>query len=153
MQVQGSKGKRAIPAGAFWLGFYTTALEPDELISGVSIPLPPQGVQMAYFKYRSRSSEDRPCVGVAAYTHFDGNTCTDLRIAVGAATDTPQRLAAVEESAQGSALTPGLIADIAEAYADGIDPLDDLRGSAWYRKEMIRVHVRRALERVSNGAR
>jgi len=71
-----------------------------------------------------------------------------LRIAVGAAIETPQRVREAEAMANGSTLTDELVAGIAEEYARTFDPLTDVRGSAWYRKEMIRVFVKRALEEV-----
>jgi carbon-monoxide dehydrogenase medium subunit len=76
-----------------------------------------------------------------------------LRLAVGAAVETPQRLREAEALAHGQALTEERIAAIAEEYARRLDPLTDVRGSAWYRREMIRVFVRRALEEVRNGDR
>lgn len=149
----GVAGERRIPLDEFFVGFYTTALEEGEIITGINIPALPPGARMTYLKYKSRSSEDRPCVGVAAIAGFDGDRCSDLRIAVGAASETPRRLPEVESMARGRVLTNDLIGEISEAYAAGIDTLDDLRGSAWYRRQMIRVHVRRALEEVRDGHR
>jgi aerobic carbon-monoxide dehydrogenase medium subunit len=97
----------------------------------------------------TRSSEDRPCVGVAAVAQLDGQTCTQLRVAVGAATDTPQRLAAAEALAHGRPPTEDIARAIADSYAETLETLTDLRGSAWYRTEMIRVWVRRAILEVA----
>jgi carbon-monoxide dehydrogenase medium subunit len=71
-----------------------------------------------------------------------------LRIVVGAAVETPQRVRDAEVMALGSPLTDELVAAIAEEYSLKLDPLTDVRGSAWYRKEMIRVFVKRALQEV-----
>jgi carbon-monoxide dehydrogenase medium subunit len=92
-------------------------------------------------------------VGVAALGAFDGDLCADLRVAVGAACEMPRRMPEVEALARGRPLNDKVIAQIAEGYAGGIETLDDLRGSAWYRKQMIRVHVRRALQEVRDGRR
>jgi aerobic carbon-monoxide dehydrogenase medium subunit len=148
-----ASGSRTIPLVDFFLGFYTTALEPDEIITSVFIPALPANSRMTYLKYKSRSSEDRPCVGVAAVAGFDGPVCTNLRVAVGAACETPRRLPEVEALGMNQNLTDDLIAEIVEGYASGIDTLDDLRGSAWYRTQMIRVHVRRALREVRDDHR
>ncbi len=137
---------RTIPLSEFFLGFYTTALEPDELITEIIVSPLPGNCRMTYLKYKSRSSEDRPCTGVAAVAVFAEGLCTDLRVAVGAACETPRRMPEIESIGVGHSLTDELIADIAEGYAAGIETLDDLRGSAWYRTEMVRVHVRRALK-------
>jgi carbon-monoxide dehydrogenase medium subunit len=142
---------RIIPLSEFFYGFYTTALEPDEIITEVIVPALPANCRMVYLKYKSRSSEDRPCAGVAAMAAFDDLICTDLRVAVGAACETPRRLLEIEALGIGQTLTDELIEGIAEGYAAGIETLDDLRGSAWYRTQMIRVHVRRALKQISAG--
>jgi len=149
VQVQGPEKKREIPLSEFFLGFYTTALAPNEILTEVIIPALPSSVRAAYHKYTSISAEGRPCVAVGAVADFDADgKCLDLRIAVGAAVETPQRVREAEALARDSTLTDELIAAIAEAYSLKLDPLTDVRGSAWYRKEMIRVFVKRALEEV-----
>jgi len=97
-------------------------------------------------KYVTRSSEDRPCLGVAAFVGTNGGeTCTDLRVAVGAVAATPQEVESAEKLAIGQKLTPELIREVAEGYAAAIDPISDLRGSAWYRTQMVKVFVRDAI--------
>jgi carbon-monoxide dehydrogenase medium subunit len=145
----GPNGRRNIPISEFFLGFYTTALEADEILTGISIPPLPEGGRSTYLKFRSRSSEDRPLVGVAAAAVFDEQVCRGLRLAVGAACETPQRIADVENLARGECLSAELIKEIGEGYANSIETLYDLRGSAWYRKQMIRVNVSRALRQIS----
>ena len=145
IETSGPGGDRTIPVADFFTGFYETALTAGEIVTGVSVPIPPAGARAVYHKYVTRSSEDRPCVGVAAVAHLDGATCIDLRVAVGAATETPQRLASAEVLARGQRLTEDVARAIANRYADTLDTLADLRGSAWYRAEMIRVWVGRAI--------
>jgi len=149
VQVQGLEKKREIPLSEFFLGFYTTALEPNEILAEVIVPALPSSARAAYHKYTSISAEGRPCVAVGAVADFDSDgKCLDLRIAVGAAVETPQRVRDAEAIARGSTLTDELVAVIAEEYSLRLDPLTDVRGSAWYRKEMIRVFVKRALQEV-----
>jgi aerobic carbon-monoxide dehydrogenase medium subunit len=149
----GRDGERQIPLADFFHSFYTTALMSDEVIESISIPILPANTRMTYLKYKSRSSEDRPCAAVAGVASFDDRRCTDLRIAVGAACEIPRRLPVVEAMAINQILSDQLIAEIAEGYANEIETLDDLRGSAWYRSQMIRVHMRRALEELRDGRR
>jgi len=151
--VHGPDGERRIPAGEFFVAFYETALEPDEIVTAIVVPVPPAGSGTSYHKFVTRSSEDRPCVGVAALVRVapDG-TSADLRVAVGAAAETPQRFADAEALAAGQHLEPELIERIAGEYANAIDTLDDMRGSAWYRTEMVRVWVRRAIESARDAA-
>lgn len=154
VQVQGPAGTREIPLSDFFLGFYTTALEPNEILSEVIIPFLPDSARASYHKYTSISAEGRPCVAVGAVAGFDTQgTCNNLRVAVGAATETPQRVSEAEAIAHGQTLTDEVIASIADEYARTLDPLTDVRGSAWYRKEMIRVFVKRALQEVRDGNR
>jgi carbon-monoxide dehydrogenase medium subunit len=146
VRVVSSRGEREIPLTEFFHGYYETSLEPDEVLTELVVPDLPPLTGVSYIKYVTRSTEDRPCVGVAAYVQRapDGS-CTDLRVVLGAVTDTPQEFSSAEGLATGQHLSDELIAEVAEAYADAIDPLSDLRGSAWYRKEVTRVLIRRAV--------
>lgn len=152
--VLGGRGERELAWQDFLLGFFTTALAKDELVTEIVVPALPKTARTVYLKYTSRSAEDRPCVGVAAVADLTrGGRVRDLRVAVGAAVETPQRLPEVESDARGRVLNDALVDEVAEAYAHTLDPLEDMRGSAWYRRQMIRVFVRRALVQVRDGAR
>lgn len=154
VDVIGPAGRRSVPIGEFLVGFYETALEPGEIVSQVRVPLPPTDTGAVYEKFITRSSEDRPCVGVAALVRLepDGQTCADLRVAVGAATETPQRFTAVEAEARGRLIDEALAEAVGGSYAERIDPLSDMRGSEWYRREMVQVWVRRAILRAAADA-
>jgi carbon-monoxide dehydrogenase medium subunit len=154
VKVLGPDGEREIPLEEFFLGFYTTALHPDEVLTEIVIPTIPASGRASYQKFTSLSAEGRPCVAVAAVADFEPDEkCRQLSIAVGAAVETPQRVAAAEALARGQVLTDDLLAAVAEEYARSLDQLSDSRGSAWYRREMIRVFVRRALEEIRDGSR
>ena len=149
VHVLGPDAEREIPLSEFFLGFYTTALADNEILTEVIIPALPLTARATYHKYTSISAEGRPCVAVGAVADFDPDgKCLDLRIAVGAAVEIPQRVRQAEAMAHGSNLTDELIAAIAEEYSQKLEPLSDVRGSAWYRREMIRVFVKRALQEV-----
>jgi len=138
----GPEGSRTIPAGDFFRAFYETTLGPAEILTSVRVPVPAAGTRAVYKKYVSRSSEDRPCVGVFASAGPGG-----VRVVVGAAAETPQTFPEIEALGAGG-LDAQTIATIADRYAESIDALDDMRGSAWYRQEMVRVWVARALTEV-----
>lgn len=150
VRARNAKGEREIPLVNLFKGFYETALAPDEILTEVVVPDLEPGARATYLKYVSRSSEDRPCAGMAAVleTRADG-LCEELRLVAGAVAEIPQEVSAAEEQARDARLSDPLIDDIAQAYADAIDPLSDLRGSAWYRKQIIRVLARRAMKQVS----
>ncbi|MDO8484143.1 MAG: xanthine dehydrogenase family protein subunit M [Candidatus Limnocylindrales bacterium] len=153
VEVRGPNGERTIPARDFFVAFYETALEPDEIVTGIVVPVPAAGSGTSYHKFVTRSSEDRPCVGVAALVRLapDGSAA-DLRVAVGAAAETPQRFPDYEALGRGHVLSDDIVGRVADAYAGAIDTLDDMRGSAWYRTEMVRVWVRRAIESARDAA-
>lgn len=150
-RVQGPAGERTIPVADLITGFYTTALEHDELITSVEVPVGAGDVRSVYLKYRSRSSEDRPCVGVAARIAMDGAVVTEAEVVVGAVAATPHRMPEVTASLVGRPLSAAAIASVAADYAASVDPIEDFRGSAWYRRRVVDVYVRRALESLSEG--
>jgi aerobic carbon-monoxide dehydrogenase medium subunit len=152
VHAMGPAGERAIPIADFFRGFYETALAPDEILVRVTVPAPLVGTSGAYRRYTTRSSEDRPCVAVAALVRLDGDgACEELRVAVGAATETPARFPELEAATSGRPVHEAAQL-LADGYASRIDPLDDLRGSSWYRTEMIRVWVRRTVVAAAEAA-
>jgi aerobic carbon-monoxide dehydrogenase medium subunit len=144
--IGGRGGTRVVPLADFLVGYYQTALEPDELVLGVRVPLPEPGAVTVYEKFRTRSSEDRPCVGVfASATRAPDGSCASVRLAIGAVSERPERFPDLEETAVGTVLDEGVARQIADGYAERIKTIDDMRGSSWYRTEMVRVWGRRAL--------
>jgi aerobic carbon-monoxide dehydrogenase medium subunit len=131
-------GEREIPLEELVTGYYETSLRPDELLVSVRVP---GGARAVYRKFRSRSHEDRPCVGVAAALHAG-----ELRVVVGAVAGRPQYLPEICALARGERLDEELAREVAERYADAIDPISDIRGSSEYRRRVIRAEVRRAVE-------
>ena len=156
VDIAGPDGSRTSSVEDLLTGFYTTSLAPSEIITAISIPArDADRSRDIYMKYLSRSSEDRPCVGVAVnvlFSESDPRLVEHIRIVIGAAAATPQRFADIENMARGTDLGPEVIDRIAAGYAEAIDPIADLRGSAWYRKQMTRTFVRRALDYVRGTA-
>ncbi|HET8616595.1 MAG TPA: FAD binding domain-containing protein [Actinomycetales bacterium] len=149
-QVAGpSGGTRDVPVRELITGFLTTTLEPGEVVQAVVVPLDPGGRRATYEKYISRSSEDRPCVGVAASVQLRDGAVRGLTVVVGAVAGTPQRFDDLTAQAVGTTLGPSVRRSVASAYASAVDAMDDARGSAWYRQQMTEVVVRRALERIA----
>ena len=154
IEVTGPDGAREVPVADFFLAFYTTALAPAELVTAVRVPIPPAGTHAVYHRFVTRSSEDRPCVGACGIARLgpDGRAL-DARLSIGAAAEVPQRFPELEAALIGTALEAADLRRIADGYAERIDTLDDMRGSAWYRREMVRVWGRRALESARDAAR
>jgi carbon-monoxide dehydrogenase medium subunit len=151
------RGERWLPLADFLLDYYTNAAEPDELVLDVVVPRPSPTAGTSYIKYVSRTSEDRPCVGVATYVDRDASgRCTDLRVAVAGATATPFTLPEVTAAVRGKPLDGGVWREVGAAFREQIRPIGDVRGSAAYRKHVTGELVVRALEMAStagtNGA-
>ena len=152
VRVAGPGGQRAVPIARFFRGFYEAALEPGEIVTAVRVPPAPAGARGGYVKYTSRSAEDKPLVGVAALVALDASgRCVEARIGLGGAAPTPMRAAQAERALRGEALTDAAVRAAAEAAAREADPLSDLMGSADYRREMVRVWVRRLLVALRDG--
>jgi len=150
VELMGANQTRQLALADFQIGSYETALQPGELLSAVLVPPLPSGMKGHYIKFTTGSSEERPCAGVAALARIDGGLCKELRLAVGAVSAKPVRIAA-EALANGKALTPDLIATIAGEAARSIDPIDDVRGPADYKRHLVGVLTRRALNNLANG--
>ena len=146
-----SAGKvRQLALTDFQLGSYETALQPGELLAAVLIPPLPMGMSGHYVKFTTGSSEERPCAGIAALARFEKGICHELRLAVGAVSATPLPIATAA-LATGKALTAELIATISATAARTIDPIDDVRGPADYKRHLVGVLTRRALQTLANG--
>jgi len=154
VRVAGPRGSRTVPIARFFRGFYEAALEPAEIVTSVRVPPAPAGARGGYVKYTSRSAEDKPLVGVAALITLDAaGRCTHVRLALGGAAPTPIRAERAEAALQGDTLTDASARAAAELAARDAEPLSDLMGSADYRREMIRVWVRRLLISLRDGGR
>ena len=125
-------------------------MRPGEVILEVIIPDLAENHGASYIKYVTRSSEDRPCVGVAAIVEFGKDrVCEELRIVVGAVAEIPQEFSNICSIAKGERITSNVARKIGVDYAGEIDPISDMRGSGWYRKELIQVLVARAILQAS----
>ena len=143
------RGQRSVEISDLFTGYYQTSLGKDELITSVDIPGLHAGARCWYEKFTARSADDWPTVGAAVCYFVNSNIITEARIAVSAATDRPLRIPAAEKLLLNASPGPEVFAKAAAAAADSVDPIADLHGSASYKREMVRVHVRRAMERAS----
>jgi carbon-monoxide dehydrogenase medium subunit len=149
VEITSRGGARGMKLTDFQRGSYETALEVGELITAISIPPLMQGFNGTYIKFTTGSSEERPCAGVAALARLEDGICRDLRLAVGAVSARPLRIIAGEEFARGQSLDAELIGRIAAEAARAVDPIEDVRGPAEYKRHLVGVLVRRALVAVA----
>lgn len=142
-----SGGARTIPVEELFFDYYESALEPGEIIESVTVPRPAPGARSVYLKFLPRTEDDYATVAVAAVGEVDDGTCASVRVALIAAGPTPVRATEVESALTGQPVSAESIRLAAETVRDQVDPLDDFRGSADYKREMAVVFTRRALER------
>jgi len=142
--ARGPDGERVIPAADFFLGFFTTALEPGEILTEVRLADPPDGAAIEEF---ARRHGDFAIVAAAAAIDVEDGACTRARVVVGGVDEVPLRLEAAEEVLAGSDLGAEVIEEAAQAAARAVEPGSDIHGSAEYRKKLTAVLLRRALTR------
>jgi len=155
VEIRRAGGQRELPLEAFFRDYYETALEPGELITGVSVPLLPAATGASFVKFLPRSADDYATVAVAAVVTLepDGERCREARIALGSVAVTPLRARAAEAALAGERLDERVLRATGEAARREVDPLTDHRGSAAYKREMTAVMVGRALTQAWDVAR
>lgn len=145
VEITSREGRRELKVSDFLLGTYETALQPGELVSALLVPPPPPGLSGNYIKFTTRSSEDRPCAGVAAMARMGQGLCEEIRLVVGAVSERPVRIHKAEELARGEKITTKLIDQMALEASKAVNPIEDLRGPADYKRHVVGVLARRAL--------
>ena len=135
---------RTVKLTDFLVGMYETCLQRDELLTALVVPPAPPHAKQTYLKFTTRSSEDRPCAGIAARVQCANGLCEEARVVVGAVSPTPV-VVAERNFVSGKKFTPELIEEIACKAETAVDPIDDLRGTADYKRHLVKVLVRRAL--------
>ena len=152
VSIAGPNGSRELPVEALYSGYYETVLDKNELITAVTVPSL-DGRKAAYMKVTSRTADDWPALGVAvSFAHEDG-TIRDPIVVVSAATEKVTRMASAEKALQGAAPDDAALARAGEAAAAEAQILADAHGSAAYKRELLRVYVRRAVRQaLAEGA-
>jgi carbon-monoxide dehydrogenase medium subunit len=147
--VVGTQGERVIPLDEFFTGVGKSALAPDEILREILVPRD-EAVRASFIKLEHREAMDISIVSVAVAVKSRQSTvnsqqCEDVRIVLGAVAPTPMRAKQAEEILRGKELTEERICQAARVAASEAQPIDDVRGSAWYRREMVEVLTRRQL--------
>lgn len=169
--LTGKAGEREVPIDEFFAGPGKTMLAKGEILKEFRIPQFGESTGSAYIKHTRRAAMDLPIIGVAAMITLDRNDvkcrdvlcttepisklmgyfedeklrCENVRIAMGVVAPRPIRAKKAEAALKGKVLSEKLIAEVAEIAQSEASPRDSIRGEAWYRSEMIKVLVRRAI--------
>jgi len=151
LTVTGPKGERKLAVEDLFAGYYETVLEKDELISEVHVPS--QGAKKAsYMKVTTGSADDWPALGVAVVIDGDGGSIKSARVVASAATNKATRLKSAEAVLNGKSVTDKLLSDAGEAAVAEAEFIADVRGSVPYKRELMKVYVRRAVRAALNAS-
>ena len=122
------------------------------MLTGIDVPAIPAGARWRYLKWTPRAQEDKALVGLAAMLVLDGRRCRVARLAVGGVGASPVVLERAERTLEGQELDDATIARAADAAAGEVEPMDDLQGSGEYRRDMLRVWLRRVVAGLAEGS-
>lgn len=145
--VRGPAGERHIDLTDLFVDVFETSIAADEIVTHVVVPRPPPSSRGVYCSFLPRTVDDYATVAVAVRLEFaPGGLITSARIALGNGGAVPFRAQVAEAALVGELPTAALLAEVATLAASASDPGEDIRGSADYKREMLRVWTRRALE-------
>jgi aerobic carbon-monoxide dehydrogenase medium subunit len=144
--VAGPKGERTLAVENLFAGYYETVLAKNELIAQVTVP-PLAGKRAAYVKVTTRSADDWPALGVAVALDAQGRDVRSADMFVSAATEKVTRVKAAEAVLRGAEANETNLKRAGEAAAGEVETMADARGSASYKKELVRVFVARAVRK------
>ena len=149
--VVGPGGERTVPIDDFLVGLFTTALEPNEVLTEIRVPSPNGGSGGAYEKLE-RKVGDFATVAIAVQLTVRDGTCQEAGIALTAVGPTNLRARQAEDSLRGGSLDEQSLRAAADLAAQEAQPAADLRGSEEYKRDMVRVLTVRALRRALERA-
>jgi len=138
-------GQRTVRLDEFFIDYYQTALDTGELLTEIRVP-PPSRLGWSHIKFTPRSVEDFATVGVALTLRAKGGVCEDVRLGLNSVASTIVHARQAEAAIRGRSINDELLRRMGEVAASECDPTDDNRGSAQYKREMVKVLVRRAAE-------
>lgn len=143
--IAGPKGERRVLLSEFFTGVRKTVVGPDELLVEIFVPAPGPHSGGCYIRHTPRRELDIAVVGVASQVTIANGVCGKARISLAAVAPTPVRATAAEAALEGKPLTPELIERAADLAGQAAKPISDQRGSADFRRHLVRILTRRTL--------
>lgn len=147
----GSVTTRRLPLAEFFTGPGRTKRATNELLTAVRIPLPKPGHVARFYKFGTRPALDISTISIGIAGILRDGALTDTRVAFGAVAPTPVRAPRTEAAIEGRRLDDAAIETAASTARDEVHPIDDVRASAWYRKELIHNMTKRMLDHVAQA--
>ncbi len=151
-KVHDGKEERVMPLADIFVGYYETCLEPHELITEIQTDHPPSNLGLKYLRFSAGS--DKPAVGSAAAITLDSDkkTCADARLVLGCVAPTPLRVPEAEELLKGKEYSESVAEEAAEIASKACSPLADIRGSEEYKRAIVKVLSRKAIQEAFSRA-
>ncbi len=149
VKIISADGERTVPIEEFFTGPGQTVLHPHEILSEIQVPNPLPQSGGVYLAQTIRKALDLAIVGVAVVTTLDGDILKNVKIALGAVAPTPIRARKAETVIKGQRLSDPLLDEAGLAASKEANPIDDIRGSAEYRRKVIRGLVGRAIKQAA----
>lgn len=150
LTVVSPNGERSVALDEFFTGYYETVLEKNELIAEAHVPA--QGTKRgAYMKVTTGSADDWPALGVAVVIEADGKAIKSARVVVSAATVKATRMKSAEAVLAGKTVDDKLLAQAGDAAVEEAEFIADVRGSVPYKRELLRVYLKRAVQQALAG--
>ena len=149
MVARSTRGSRVIAARDYFQGIMTTALEPDELLAEVRLPLLSADTRWGFYEFNRRAGDFAMGMALVTFAIADG-VIASPRVGVGGAEASPRRIGAAEALLAGQPPAAAAFSAAAEAAAVAIDPLTDAQTDAVYRRELVATVTRRALEQAAS---
>jgi carbon-monoxide dehydrogenase medium subunit len=145
--IAGQSGTRKMALTDFFVGPGQTVLQKGEILQELVLPTPPKNSASAYLRFIPRNEMDIAVAGVGSFLHVDPKTMVvkKARIALASVAPTPVRARGAEAALEGKKISEKLIGEASEAAVESATPITDVRGSAEYRKELVKVLTRRTL--------
>lgn len=144
-KVVGPGGERTVELENFFTGPGQTVLQRGELMIEIQVPPMPPGTKGVYLKHSARGTVNPAIVGVAAIAAMDRKRCKEINLVLGAVAPTPIRAKKAEEILRGEEMVDALVEKAAQAASEESSPISDVRASADYRREMVKVFTQYAL--------
>ncbi len=149
--LRSKSGERIVPLGDFYTGVRGTVMRPDEMLVDIAFPAMKDNQRGTFMKLGLRRSQAISVVDVALLLTFEQDTVTKAAITLGAVAPTIIHAPEAETYLEGRQLDKETIAEAAKLTMQASRPIDDIRGSASYRREMVRVMTARGLDAISKG--
>jgi CO/xanthine dehydrogenase FAD-binding subunit len=137
LELASVRGRRRVAAAAFHTGYRQLALEPGELIVAAHLPLAHRGALQSFRKVGTRAAQAVSKVSLAFAARKDGGRLRAVRLAAGSVAPVPLRLTAAEQACEGERPTQALAALVASLAEAAVEPIDDVRSTADYRRFVV----------------